>query len=91
MSVKETSFLRFCQNRDGSDKSDLVGISIAGPGFLQGSHSSPHSMPLKSKLRKKTTTFAVPIEASPLTVIAPTAYEESSDAAVVESAVGGYR
>ena len=80
---KRLLFLRLFLNGDES--------SIAGPGFLQGSHSSPHSMPLKSKLRKKTTTFAVPIEASPLTVIAPTAYEESSDAAVVESAVGGYR
>jgi len=87
-----------CGSSSTSDQDQMDGIDRqgemiidTGPGFLQGSHSSPHSMPLKSKLRKKTTTFAVPIEASPLTVIAPTAYEESSDAAVVESAVGGYR
>ena len=65
-----------------------INFEFSGASFLQG-HSSPHAMPLKSKLRKKTTTFAIPIEASPLTVIAPTAYEESSDAAVVESAIGG--
>jgi len=97
-SIKDTNELVDCGSSSTSDQDqmdmterqgDMEGGT--GPGFLQG-HSSPHSMPLKSKLRKKTTTFAIPIEAShPLTVIAPTAYEESSDAAVVESAIGGYR
>ena len=58
-----------------------------GPPGVHGQHSSPISYgSMKTKLRKKVTTFAIPIEASPLPV--NDNYDESSDAA---AATGGYR
>ena len=81
-------------------------INTAGP--MGGNHhTSPINFPKQSKLKKKVTTFAVPIEASPLSSgtgfirndsLADNAYmDESSDANIGMGAggmhlqVGGYR